>query len=54
MDFWTIAVIGLGLSMDAFAVSLSNGMSIKRGGAKEGILIAGTFGLFQGVMPLLG
>lgn len=54
MDFWTIAVIGLGLSMDAFAVSLSNGMSIKRVGAKEGLLIAGTFGLFQGVMPLLG
>ncbi len=46
--------LGFGLAMDACAVSISNGLAdpqMKRGRAA---LMAGIFGLFQGVMPMLG
>ena len=54
--FWIIEeiLLGISLSMDAFAVSLTNGLenpSIKK---KKIILIALTFGIFQGFMPLIG
>lgn len=46
-------LLGLALAMDAFAVALTQGARFRpswRGGAA----IAGTFGLFQGIMPLIG
>lgn len=46
--------LGLGLSMDAAAVSMTNGMSepgMRRGKAA---LIAAFYGVFQGLMPLIG
>ena len=46
--------LGLGLSMDAAAVSMTNGMSepgMRRGKA---VLIAAFYGVFQGLMPLIG
>ena len=49
-----IFVLAIGLSMDAFAVSICKGLSIKKTHLKES-LIAGTyFGLFQALMPLIG
>jgi len=54
MDFITILLIALGLAMDAFAVSLSNGMTVleckPKHAAKMGLFCGG----FQFVMPLLG
>ena len=47
-------LLGIGLAMDAFSVSLANGLNepdMKRG---KHILIAGTFAVFQGIMPLIG
>ena len=48
------ALIGAGLAMDAFSVSMANGLNEPC--MKKGKLfgIAGMFGLFQGVMPMIG
>lgn len=46
--------IAVGLSMDAFAVSLCKGLVMDRIRVKDGLLIALFFGGFQGLMPLLG
>lgn len=49
-----IFFLALGLSMDAFAVSLSNGFSVHRFGRKDALRQAVCFGGFQFLMPLLG
>jgi putative Mn2+ efflux pump MntP len=54
MDFLTIIIIAVGLSMDSFAVSIANGISIKDLNIKKSILIASSLAIFQGGMPLLG
>ena len=57
MDFELFLVsimFGLGLAMDAFSVSLANGMNEKRMKFGRMCTIAGIFALFQGVMPLIG
>lgn len=50
----TIIIIALGLSMDAFAVSISSGVAIKRLKIGHAFLIAFFFGSFQAIMPLVG
>ncbi len=54
MSFAEIFLIGVGLAMDAFAVSVTNGMC--RSGKAPVIALSGgiCFGLFQGIMPTLG
>lgn len=54
MSILSIIMIGIGLSMDAFAVSIAKGMSLKKNIAKAAITLAFWFGLFQGLMPFLG
>lgn len=54
MGFWEIFLIGLALSMDAFAVSAVSGMSIKNIRRGDIMLLACAFGGFQGLMPLIG
>lgn len=52
--FFNSILLGLGLSMDAFSVSLANGLNepnLKRG---KRLLIAGTFSFFQALMPMIG
>ncbi len=46
--------ISVSLAMDAFAVSLSNGLTNKKMPVKYMIITALSFGLFQGAMPLIG
>ena len=54
MSFFDLFLIALALSMDAFAVSICKGLSVKKAGAKH-ILTAGIyFGGFQALMPLIG
>ena len=48
------ALLGAGLAMDAFSVSLANGLREPRMGGRRMAAIAGVYGLFQFVMPLLG
>lgn len=47
-------VLAVGLSMDAFAVAVSNGMCYSNIGKKEAALTALVFGGFQGAMPVVG
>ena len=54
MSILNIILIGVGLAMDAFAVTVAKSLSVKDIKKKEILTIAGVFGLFQGVMPLLG
>lgn len=46
--------LGVGLAMDACAVSMANGMQDSKMKVRKGLLIAGMFGIFQGLMPLIG
>lgn len=50
----TLFFIAIGLAMDAFAVSVSNGICYKHARLKEAFINAVTFGAFQAGMPLLG
>jgi len=54
MPILSILLIALGLAMDAFAVSITSGITIKNLKARQALLIGATFGIFQAVMPLLG
>lgn len=47
-------LLGVGLAMDAFSVSLANGLNEPKMKAPRMSLIAGVFGVFQALMPLLG
>ncbi len=52
--FVTAFFLGLGLSMDAFSVSLANGLNESKMRARKMHLVAGTFAFFQALMPLIG
>lgn len=47
-------VIGVGLAMDAFAVSICKGLSMKRLTVKKAGIVGFYFGFFQALMPLIG
>lgn len=47
-------LLGVGLAMDAFSVSLANGLNETRMKAAKMSGIAGVFAVFQAVMPMLG
>lgn len=54
MDIFTILLIGLGLSMDAFSVSVTDGIVLKKPKPLESAKISLFFGGFQFVMPCIG
>lgn len=54
MSIIELFLIAVGLSMDAFAVSIGNGLSMKKNQPKAALTIALSFGLFQALMPTLG
>lgn len=54
MSIFNIVLIGVGLAMDAFAVTIAKSLLVKDIKKKEILTIAGVFGLFQAGMPLLG
>ncbi len=54
MDFITIFVIAVGLAMDAFAVSIASGVTLKCFQVKPAFRVAVFFGGFQALMPVLG
>lgn len=49
-----IFFLGIGLSMDAFSVALTDGLTYKDIDKKKSFFIAGTFGFLQALMPLIG
>ena len=54
MGFVELFLIAVGLSMDAFAVSVCKGLCMKRLDLRQAVVIALFFGGFQGLMPLVG
>ena len=54
MGIIELALIGAGLSMDAFAVSVCKGLGMKRLNMRQAFVIALFFGVFQAVMPVIG
>ena len=52
--FVNSVLFGIGLAMDAFSVSMANGLNEPKMPRKRMLVIAGTFGLFQTAMPLIG
>lgn len=49
-----IFFLGVGLSMDAFSVALTDGLTYTDINKKKSLFIAGTFGVMQALMPLTG
>ncbi|MDD5923384.1 MAG: manganese efflux pump MntP family protein [Clostridia bacterium] len=54
MGLFELIFISVGLAMDAFAVSVCKGLNMKKINFVHGGIIALSFGVFQGVMPLIG
>ncbi|KQX06928.1 MULTISPECIES: manganese efflux pump MntP [unclassified Leifsonia] len=54
MALWSVFLIALGVSADAFAVALGKGLHMRKLDHRHAVIIALTFGLFQGVMPVVG
>ncbi|MDD3429396.1 MAG: manganese efflux pump MntP family protein [Oscillospiraceae bacterium] len=54
MGFTELFLIAIGLSMDAFAVSVCKGLGMQKLNLRHGVVIALFFGVFQGVMPFIG
>lgn len=54
MSILEILLLGIGLSMDAFAVSICKGLSTKQLQVKHYLIIGAWFGGFQALMPTIG
>ena len=54
MSFLELCLIAIGLSMDAFAVSIAAGIPLKPFSWKKALKMAAFFGIFQAIMPCLG
>lgn len=54
MSFVELLLIAVGLSMDAFAVSICKGLSVKKLTPKHALLVGVYFGGFQFLMPVIG
>ena len=52
--FINSVLLGVGLAMDAFSVSLANGLNEPCMKKRKMFLISGTFGFFQALMPMIG
>lgn len=54
MNLFSVFLVGLGLSMDAFAAAICKGLAIKKNFLEKSLVIALFFGVFQGLMPYIG
>ncbi len=54
MAFWELVLVAVSLSMDAFAVSVCKGLSMRKLNLGRAAIIALFFGGFQALMPLIG
>ena len=54
MSIFELFLTACGLSMDAFAVSVTNGLCVKKGRVRGALMCGIIFGLFQGIMPAIG
>ena len=54
MTTWELFIIAVGLSMDAFAVSVCKGLSVRKAQLKHLLICGAFFGGFQALMPTIG
>lgn len=54
MNVLELSIISIGLSMDAFAVAICSGLAMTKLTIKKALTVGLYFGIFQGVMPLIG
>lgn len=54
MRIYEIILLGIGLSMDAFAVAVCKGLSSEKFSVKSALIVGAWFGFFQALMPLIG
>lgn len=54
MSIIEIVLLSFGLAMDAFAVSICKGLTLKKMDWKKSLIAGGYFGVFQAIMPLIG
>ena len=54
MSLWELFIIAVGLSMDACAVSICKGLSVKKVTLGHAATCGGYFGAFQALMPVIG
>ena len=54
MSLLELFILAVGLSMDAFAVAVCKGLSVRKAGAKECGIVGLYFGGFQALMPAIG
>ena len=54
MSTLELILIAVGLSMDAFAVAVCHGLSMKKASFQKALIVGLYFGIFQGAMPLIG
>ena len=54
MGFWELLLLAVGVSMDAFAVSVCKGLSMNKSGIRQSAICGAWFGGFQALMPLIG
>lgn len=54
MGIIELFLLAVGLSMDAFAVSICKGLSVKKLKLKHALICGGYFGFFQALMPVIG
>jgi len=54
MGFFELLLIAVSMSMDAFAVSICKGLSVRRIEPKHALSVGLWFGGFQGLMPVIG
>jgi putative Mn2+ efflux pump MntP len=54
MGFFELLLIAVSMSMDAFAVSICKGLSVRKVTTKQMLTVGSYFGGFQGLMPVIG
>ena len=54
MDLATLLLLAVGLSMDAFAVSICKGLATKQLKSSHMLIVGAWFGGFQALMPMIG
>ncbi len=54
MTIIDIVLLGIGLSMDAFAVAICKGLAMEKANFKKCSIVGSWFGFFQGLMPFIG
>ena len=54
MGFWELLIIAVGLAMDAFAISIDKGLSVRKIEPRHTMSVGLWFGGFQALMPIVG